>query len=150
MSRADTDPARCRTPAAGAAEPPVRTAAQARAAVAAVLGRRPAADERLHGDACLAVTELVTNAIRHAGGVTGFAVRGEPDGGPLTIEVEDSADAHPHGGTDLLQDPARPGGRGWPLVQLLSSSWEIHPLPEGGKRIRVTLAPTGRRGADAC
>ncbi|MFJ5228540.1 ATP-binding protein [Kitasatospora sp. NPDC088391] len=146
MSRAETDPTRCRAPAPGAPDSPVRTAAQARAAVAAALGEHPAADERLRGDACLAVTELVTNAIRHAGGVTGFAVRSDRDGGPLVIEVEDSAAAHPHGGTDLLRDPARPGGRGWPLVQLLSSSWEIHPLPGGGKRIRVTLAPVGRPG----
>ncbi|GAA4877615.1 ATP-binding protein [Kitasatospora terrestris] len=138
MSRAETDPTRWCDQTAHPF-PPVRTAAQARAAVAVALAGHPGACARLRGDARLAVTELVTNAIRHAGGVTGFAVRTSGGGRVLTIDVEDATDAHPRGDAANLQDPTRLGGRGWPLVLLLAASWEIHPLPGGGKRIRVTL-----------
>ncbi|BAJ26357.1 MULTISPECIES: ATP-binding protein [Kitasatospora] len=120
------------------ARPPVRTAAEARAAVTEALARCFPVGGRLHGDACLAATELVTNAIRHAGGVTGFAVRADRAAG-LTIEVEDAADAGPSGDAAHLDDPTRLGGRGWPLVRLVSSHWEVEPLPGGGKRIRITL-----------
>lgn len=144
MSRAETDPTRRHPPTTHRPRPgprlPVRTAAEARAAVTEELARYRATGDRLHGDACLAVTELVTNAIRHAGGVTGFAVRTGGGGRTLTIEVEDAADTRPHGDAANLQDPTRLGGRGWPLVQLISTDWEIHPLPGGGKLIRVTLS----------
>ncbi|WP_245194670.1 ATP-binding protein [Kitasatospora phosalacinea] len=118
----------------------VRTAAEARAVVAEVLGRHPEVGDRLLGDARLAVTELVTNAIRHAGGVTGFAARTSGGGRVLTIEVEDASDAHPLDDRTVLGDPARLGGRGWPLVQLVATGWEVRPLPGGGKRIRVVLS----------
>ncbi|MFI1523179.1 ATP-binding protein [Kitasatospora cineracea] len=139
MSRAEADPTWRRPPATARPGPAVRTAAEARTAVTEALARCPGTGERLRGDAWLAVTELVTNAIRHAGGVTGFAVRTSGGGRVLTIEVEDAADAHPRGDAANLQDPTRLGGRGWPLVKLLSTGWEIHRLPGGGKRIRVTL-----------
>ncbi|KDN81215.1 ATP-binding protein [Kitasatospora cheerisanensis] len=135
MPPTDTDPT-----GRAAAGPAVRTAAEARAAVTAALGRHAAEHVRLHGDACLAVTELVTNAIRHAGGVTGFAVRAGAGGSVLTIDVEDADDRRPSGDGASLTDPTRIGGRGWALVQLVAASWEIHGLAGGGKRIRITLA----------
>ncbi|RKE17373.1 ATP-binding protein [Streptomyces sp. TLI_171] len=143
MSRAETDPTRRPTRPAGGPRPGpgllVRTAAQARAAVTAVLARHGRADSPLRDDACLAVTELVTNAIRHAGGVTGFAVGMDPGGTVLTIDVEDASDVHPHSEADSLQDLTRLGGRGWALARRVSDDWEIHPTPDGGKRIRLTL-----------
>ncbi|QKW17993.1 ATP-binding protein [Kitasatospora sp. NA04385] len=144
MSRAETDPTRRHPPTghrprSGVAGCAVRTAADARAVVTEALARHSAAGGRLLGDACLAVTELVTNAIRHAGGVTGFAARASEGGSVLTIEIEDACDAHPRGDRANLQDPTLLGGRGWPLVQLVATEWEIHPLPGGGKRIRVVL-----------
>ncbi|MFC8720415.1 ATP-binding protein [Kitasatospora sp. NPDC057198] len=143
MSRAETDPTRRHSPTGRRPRPGVgagvRTAAEARAAVTEALAGHPAVGGRLLGDACLAVTELVTNAIRHAGGVTGFAARAGEGGRVLTIEVEDACDAHPRGDRANLEDPTRLGGRGWPLIQLVASDWEIHPLPGGGKRIRVVL-----------
>ncbi|GAA2087720.1 ATPase [Kitasatospora saccharophila] len=143
MSRAETDPIRRRPPSGGrpraGAGPGVCTAADARAAVTEALAGHSAAGGRLLGDACLAVTELVTNAIRHAGGVTGFAARASEGGSVLTVDVEDASDAHPQGDRANLQDPTRLGGRGWPLIQLVAAGWEIQPLPGGGKRIRVVL-----------
>ncbi|MGW4379122.1 ATP-binding protein [Kitasatospora sp. NPDC004531] len=142
MHVADTDPTGRHALAGGAARPgagpAVRTAGQARAAVRAALGRH-AENARLVGDACLAATELVTNAVRHAGGVTGFDARLREDGTVLTIEVDDADDRHPCGDDSSLRDPTRVGGRGWLLVQLLADSWEIRSLVGGGKRIRITF-----------
>ncbi|MFD7734217.1 hypothetical protein ACFV6F_28030 [Kitasatospora phosalacinea] len=91
-------------------------------------------------DARLVVTELASNAICHAGGVTGFDVRGEDAGSRLRISIENADGRHPHGDFAALRDPLRLGGRGWPIVQLLTEVCEVPPLPGGSKRVSVTLA----------
>ncbi|MFJ5228525.1 ATP-binding protein [Kitasatospora sp. NPDC088391] len=122
------------------AHPPVRTAGQARAAVARLLGDAGHPGGRVLADAQLAVTELVANALRHGGGLTRFDARLGPDGTRLVIEVEDGDDRHPVGRPLPGPDPAAPGGRGWAIVQALVATCQVEPLPAGGKRIRVTFA----------
>ncbi|MEU5388026.1 ATP-binding protein [Kitasatospora cineracea] len=105
-------------------------------------------------DALLAVSELVTNANLHGGGVTAFTARTETapsatdrstadDRTPhlrLHVVVEDADSRPPRSHPRALLDPARPGGRGWALVTRLAAACEVTVLPGGGKRVSVTLA----------
>ncbi|MFF3217017.1 ATP-binding protein [Streptomyces sp. NPDC002886] len=78
------------------------------------------AGERLVDDVLTVVAELVSNAIRHAGGVTGFGIRHLPDA--VAIEVSDASPVLPRSpGTPV----AVPGGFGWLLVNRLASHTEI-------------------------
>ncbi|WP_430625576.1 ATP-binding protein [Streptomyces sp. NBC_01264] len=81
-------------------------------------------------DALLITSELVTNAIRHGGGITHFHAALADDALHLAVSDPnpDHPSAHPtaHG---------RPGGYGWPLIQLLAERVDITPLPDGGKTI---------------
>jgi hypothetical protein len=92
-------------------------------------------------DALLVTSELVTNAIRHGGGLTGFDVQLEES--HLTLHVSDAspelpAATRPEGPFD----PDRPlvGGYGWPLVHRLCQQVSVRPLPGGGKCVTVTLS----------
>ena len=76
-------------------------------------------------DARLLVSELVTNAIRHAGlgDDDHITVVLETDAGALRIEVRDRGP-----GFDLVEptpDPARPSGWGLYLVRALSDRWGV-------------------------
>lgn len=87
-------------------------------------------------DALLVTSELVTNAIRHGGGVTGFTARVTTEG--LVVTVRDRSPAAP---TVRLRPDGQAfpvGGYGWPLVQRLATRVHITPLREG-KVIRVLL-----------
>lgn len=135
--------ARPPTPAAAApAAPPepVRTAGQARAAVARLLHTAGHPGGRVLADVQLAVTELVVNAMRHGGGLTRFDARLGPRGTELVVDVEDGDDRHPVAQPLHDRDPAAAGGRGWAIVQALATTSRITPLPAGGKRIRITFA----------
>ncbi|MET9952539.1 ATP-binding protein [Streptomyces sp. NPDC006339] len=89
----------------------VRTSAQARRAVrralASCLPRRPSQVD----DLMLVASELVTNAQRHAGGVTAFAIGLGRDS--VTISV---GDASPRTPQYTFHQELRPGGFGWPIV----------------------------------
>ncbi|MFF8772330.1 ATP-binding protein [Kitasatospora sp. NPDC015120] len=121
------------------AEPIVRTAREARAHLAGLLHAVARDTDRVLADAQLAVTELVVNARTHGGGMTGFEARLDLALGCLVVDVEDGHDGHPSGEALDRRDPAAPGGRGWALVQHLSGTCHVKPLPGGGKRIRVTF-----------
>ncbi len=97
-----------------------RSVSRARAFMAGLLGRA----HPLTDNACLIVSELVTNAILHSrsrrpGGEVTVMVLAARDG--LIIEVTDdgSASAVPQ----LQHDPLDMGGRGLILVDALSDSW---------------------------
>ncbi|MDX2523605.1 MULTISPECIES: ATP-binding protein [Streptomyces] len=62
----------------------------------------------------LVVSEPFTNAVRHAGGVTGFRLEAGP--GTVTVAVHDASTVPP---LSLPLDATRPGGLGWLLVQEL-------------------------------
>ena len=76
--------------------------------------RRDGAIERV----ALIASELVTNAVRHAG--TDVMVELEARDGSVYIEVVDSGDGRP---VFLKPDPERPWGLGLPIVEALASSW---------------------------
>lgn len=88
-------------------------------------------------DALLVTSELVTNAIRHGGGVASFTASLDDD--TLRISVADHSTEPPS--TTASGDGSRPGGYGWPLVQRLCETVLITPRP-GGKTIQVELRLT--------
>ncbi|MFF3977916.1 ATP-binding protein [Streptomyces sp. NPDC001828] len=83
----------------------------------------------------LVVSELVTNALRHAGGAT--ALRFAADRSLLHISVWDSSPEPPRERTPDLR--GYEGGFGWVLVRRLARSVAVTPCAEGGKSICVAL-----------
>ncbi|MET9931758.1 ATP-binding protein [Streptomyces sp. NPDC006324] len=83
-------------------------------------------------DILLVVSELVTNAHRHAGGLTGFTAHVAD--GTLTVRATDASPS----------DPTTPGGFGWPLIQKLSRHVTVTPLGTG-KTIQVVLDTVHQR-----
>ena len=75
------------------------------------------ASEEATSAALLVVTELVTNAVVHAGGA--IELRTTLDGERLRIEVVDSSSAPPR-----LRDPGD-GGRGLRIVDELATDWGV-------------------------
>ncbi|MEV2243079.1 ATP-binding protein [Streptomyces sp. NPDC049970] len=97
------------------------------------------ADDVVVADALLVTSELVTNAVRHGGGLTGFAVELTDEG--LRVAVADASPELPvSGDTDAETCGAgRIGGYGWALVRRLAKrvSVSVHP---GGKRIVALIS----------
>lgn len=75
------------------------------------------ASEEATSAALLVVTELLTNAVVHAGGA--IELRTTLDDERLRIEVVDSSSALPR-----LRDPGD-GGRGLRIVEALSTDWGV-------------------------
>jgi anti-sigma regulatory factor (Ser/Thr protein kinase) len=134
-----------RPPLLELALPPVAASAgQARTAVWALLGEHrlePAAD------ATLLVSEVVTNAVRHAR--SDLVLRASMNWGRLRVSVEDR-----EGGT-LPRPGSSPGeeaesGWGLLLVEALSEAWGVETTP-GGKRVwfDLELSPSGVDADDA-
>jgi two-component sensor histidine kinase len=88
-------------------------------------------------DARIVVTELVTNAVVHAGGddAVDLRIRAEQDGS-LYLAVSDGAAVAPMMGE--LTDDAE-GGRGLQIVQQLCTQWGVEADDSGGKRVWVEL-----------
>jgi anti-sigma regulatory factor (Ser/Thr protein kinase) len=77
------------------------------------------------GDAALVITELLSNAIRHAAPLPGALVRvtWTVDHGAVRVAVSDAGDGPlPH-----VTEPApgAPGGRGLGIVETLSDHWGV-------------------------
>jgi anti-sigma regulatory factor (Ser/Thr protein kinase) len=111
-----------------------RAAAAGRSAVRAVLRDWGYRDEEWIHTAQVVATELVANAVRHAGGCLGLAVSAR--GGVVTISALDGAAAAP-----LRREPSAAGGRGIVLVEALTEAWGVEPL-ERGKRVWARLRPS--------
>ncbi|NED87516.1 ATP-binding protein [Streptomyces sp. SID11233] len=92
-------------------------------------------------DALLVTSELVTNAFRHGGGLTGFAAELTDEG--LRLSVEDARREVPVAGDTDAENSGvgRIGGYGWALVRRLAKqvSVSVHP---GGKRIVALISLT--------
>ncbi|PJE99627.1 ATP-binding protein [Streptomyces carminius] len=114
------------------------TIAQARDAADAFLTTlsedTPPGRERSRDDVLLVVSELVTNAVRHAPGPLTLCLAPAPDGVQITVR-------------DGSPDPPRPrpsdlnggtGGFGWSIVRRLAHRVEVLPRPDG-KEIHVFL-----------
>lgn len=100
----------------------------------------PAADVVV-ADALLITSELVTNALRHGGGITGFAAELTDEG--LRIAVADASPDLPVScdADNETSGVGRIGGYGWPLVRRLAKqvSVTVHP---GGKSIVALISLT--------
>jgi PAS domain S-box-containing protein len=116
------DPVRARRLEIGAAPDAVPTAR--RFAVEALAGT----DHAVLAAAELVVSELVTNALLHAGPpvVVGVGVAATDDG--VRVEVHDTSRALP---VRPLADDAGMTGRGLAIVDALASRWGVEPLPDG-------------------
>ncbi|MEU6313363.1 ATP-binding protein [Streptomyces sp. NPDC047014] len=130
-----------------------RSAMEARERVRALLessataGPGDAAGEAVLTDALLVTSELVTNAIRHGGGLLDFDVSLCAGGTGLLIAVTDAVASGP---PDPAQRPTGAltgqGGFGWPLIRRLTRSVTITPAGAGGKRIEVVVPIDGAAG----
>ncbi|MFE9442693.1 SpoIIE family protein phosphatase [Streptomyces sp. NPDC006602] len=104
--------------------------------------------DRLADDAVVLVSELVTNAVVHAGTDVELICRLEPETGALVVEV---LDHHP---SRAPRDAAEPSyepteyGRGLRLVAALSESWGIT-YRTGAKTVWARLPAQGESAADA-
>ncbi|TXJ72037.1 ATP-binding protein [Streptomyces lavendulae] len=114
--------------------------ADARGAVRTLLaraGHHP--DRQPSQDAQLVVSELVTNALRHAPGPGALLLELSADAACLTIAVHDSSCAEP---LPREPDPRRAGGHGLRLVTQLCE--QVRTVPsEQGKRIVARLLLDG-------
>ena len=86
-------------------------------------------------DATLLVSELVTNAVRYAGGIITVVIDCEPD--RVAIAVGDDSPAQP-----IVCDPhpSETHGRGMRLVDSVAAQWGCRPTSEGeGKTVWFSL-----------
>lgn len=102
--------------------------------VATYMLRWPGADEEAVADAQLVATELVANAIRHAGLAVVLEIG--HDDSHFVVAVCD--------GSAVLPEPRVPtdgdeGGRGMQLIAALSEEWGVDSLPGGHKRVWARL-----------
>lgn len=86
----------------------------------------------------LVLSELFSNAVRHAGGVSGFRLEAGPD--TVTVAVHDASTVPPR---LLPPDVTRPGGFGWRLVQELSLEVRVDVQTAGKTVTAVVHCPTG-------
>ena len=107
-------------------------AAQARHAVRDTCRHLPAGTV---GDATLLVSELVTNAVRHAGGIITVVIDCDDDA--VAVAVGDQSTDQP-----VIRDPGpqEPRGRGMRLVDSLAGHWGCNPASEGeGKTVWFSI-----------
>ena len=112
----------------------VRTARQAARSWLATQGVTDDMVERT----ILVVSELVTNAIRHADSGWVLAIERRPDGS-VRIRVTDSGPGEPQIPSAIATDEAT-SGRGLALVAELSEAWGWHRSSDGGKVVWADLA----------
>ncbi|MFJ8083166.1 anti-sigma regulatory factor (Ser/Thr protein kinase) [Streptomyces sp. SAI-170] len=98
----------------------------------------PAGEESVI-DLLLVVSELVSNAIRHGGGLARFEVTLVPEG--VRLGVHDHSDVVPAAafGRGTFPRPRENGGYGWPLILRLAREVGVQRRREGGKAISVLV-----------
>jgi anti-sigma regulatory factor (Ser/Thr protein kinase) len=91
----------------------------------------------LADDARLVISELVTNAIRHASNSTTLHLALHVDGdGTLRAAITDSSALAPMVRELAIEDEA---GRGMQIVQQLTTRWGVEQDRSGGKQVWVEL-----------
>jgi anti-sigma regulatory factor (Ser/Thr protein kinase) len=118
-------------------EPELRCIAPTRAAVRDQLSACGVAQT---ADAELMVSELVGNAIVHAG--TEISVTVRCTRGRTIIEVHDGSSVLPE---VRGYEPMRPGGHGLRIVEALASRWGVEPSPDDGKTVWFEVQPSASR-----
>ncbi|MGW8554888.1 ATP-binding protein [Streptomyces tubercidicus] len=83
----------------------------------------------------LLVSELVANALRHAGAVTALHLRADQE--RIEVFVEDPSPTPPQERSPDLSGSQ--GGFGWPMVHSLAQHVAVFPGPSGGKTIQAAL-----------
>jgi anti-sigma regulatory factor (Ser/Thr protein kinase) len=111
------------------------SAARARQFLTGAVGRLVGAD--LRDAAVLVVSELVTNAVRHAG--TDLEVEVALIPGGVRVQVSDSGGGYP---VAREADPQDERGRGLGIVDSVAARWGVEDVPAGGKRVWVDLRPS--------
>ena len=91
--------------------------------------------DELADSVTLLVSELVTNAVVHAGSDVEVLVR--LTGETACVEVTDSSQAAPAPRQAALDDSS---GRGLALVEAMARRWGVRPLPGGGKTVWFEVA----------
>ncbi|MFD3409739.1 ATP-binding protein [Streptomyces cyaneofuscatus] len=98
------------------------------------------AGARVLADALLVSSELVTNAIRHGGGLTAFDLWITDHG--LILNIADASMCPPVTTDPDNRGKDRIGGFGWPLVCRLAQHVAVTPLPDGKQiTVLISLAP---------
>ncbi|MBW5254623.1 ATP-binding protein [Streptomyces sp. P01-B04] len=116
---------------------PPHRAAEARAAATAFVAQlHPTPSARTVQNLLLLSSELVTNAIQHAGAVTALSFKADSDA--LHVRVADPSPAHPQSRVPDLT--GRTGGFGWPMILRLAHRVTIRPLGREGKIILAVMA----------
>ncbi|MEU4157319.1 ATP-binding protein [Actinoplanes sp. NPDC026670] len=110
-------------------------AAAARAALRALLTGWNLTDEDWLYDATLIVSELVTNAVRHGGGLLALHVHASD--GRVSLSLTDNSARMPH---RRDTDERSAGGRGLVFVDAFAQTWGAHPHGPG-KQVWVQLTP---------
>jgi anti-sigma regulatory factor (Ser/Thr protein kinase) len=113
----------------------VTTPAAARRFVRAAL-ESVEADPVVIETAELLTTELVTNAIVHAGSKSHLFIRAAK--GVVRVEITDPDDRLP---AMAAPDTDAPGGRGLIIVNGLASAWGVEATTKGGKTVWFELSP---------
>jgi anti-sigma regulatory factor (Ser/Thr protein kinase) len=115
-----------------------RSSGQARNIVRGYLSAlRPPATPETVDRVLLVVSELVTNAHRHAGGLSAFRLSGRA--GNLHVQVTDPSPVLPYARPAGTDTGFERGGFGWSLVQHLASEVTVHREPGGGKTIDALI-----------
>ena len=113
-------------------EPDPRSAGAAREVVAKACDRWGMSS--VSASATLVVSELVTNALPHAGSDVGLSVA--RSGRRLRVAVRDASSQRPQ---PQPVEPSRPRGRGLLLVAALADAWGVLPAGDGGKVVWAVL-----------
>jgi anti-sigma regulatory factor (Ser/Thr protein kinase) len=90
--------------------------------------------DRLGSTAALLTSEIVTNAVVHAGSPLVLGIEDQGDGVLLSVE-----DAEPMLPVPRDAMPEDTGGRGLAIVAALAAEWGVEPVP-GGKRVWCKVA----------
>ncbi|MEU6492433.1 ATP-binding protein [Streptomyces sp. NPDC046984] len=134
---------RTRIPAASG----VTNAGTARDHVLAVVRGREGAsavrpDAQAVTDLLLVTSELVSNAIRHGGGLVAFAATPTREGVRLHVRDRSAEIPSTAFGPGALPAGDTVGGYGWPLIATLARDIAVERRPDGGKIVSV-LVPLG-------
>jgi anti-sigma regulatory factor (Ser/Thr protein kinase) len=109
----------------------VEAPCMARRVVGAVLAGWGFGDQDWLDGACVVVSELVTNAVRHGTGSLELGVQAHAD--RVIVSVADGSSVVPR-----HRSPDDAGGRGLAVIEALSVRWAVEDH-EGGKRVWVEL-----------